>query len=132
MISGVCVCVWLVCVRTKFEAAPRLSPGSSVVPRCVEEVTMLFSDLVGFTAICSSATPLQVVSMLQALYTEFDASCGQLDVYKVRVCVRVCACVCFLRVHVCFSLLCVRTCICVPCVSVCVHMCVRVCVRLRV
>ena len=57
--------------------------GESVSPRKVDDVTMLFSDLVGFTAICSRATPLQVISMLNSLYTQFDACCGWLDVYKV-------------------------------------------------
>lgn len=49
-----------------------------------DEVTMLFSDIVGFTSICSTATPLMVINMLQSLYTQFDAFCGHLDVYKVR------------------------------------------------
>ena len=26
---------------------------------------MLFSDLVGFTAICASATPMEIISLLQ-------------------------------------------------------------------
>ena len=46
-------------------------------------VTMLFSDIVGFTAICSQCSPLQVITMLNALYTRFDRQCGELDVYMV-------------------------------------------------
>lgn len=45
---------------------------------------MLFSDLVGFTAICATATPMDVISLLQSLYTQFDGFCDDLDVYKVR------------------------------------------------
>jgi hypothetical protein len=44
---------------------------------------MLFSDLVGFTAICSTATPMEIISLLQSLYTQFDVLCGDLDIYKV-------------------------------------------------
>ena len=44
---------------------------------------MLFSDIVGFTSICSTATPFEVITMLQNLYTKFDAMCGKVDVYKV-------------------------------------------------
>ncbi|KAK0078472.1 hypothetical protein PV326_009330 [Microctonus aethiopoides] len=44
---------------------------------------MLFSDIVGFTAICSTATPMMVINMLQNLYERFDQFCGQLDIYKL-------------------------------------------------
>lgn len=44
---------------------------------------MLFSDIVGFTSICSTASPFIVISMLQELYNQFDIFCGLLDVYKV-------------------------------------------------
>ncbi|KAI8798857.1 Guanylate cyclase soluble subunit alpha-1, partial [Biomphalaria glabrata] len=53
-----------------------------VEPTTIDHVTMLFSDIVGFTAICSTATPLQVVDMLNSLYTHFDMYCVDIDVYK--------------------------------------------------
>lgn len=58
--------------------------GQSVEPMKVENVTMLFSDIVGFTAICATCTPIQIVNMLNSLYTHFDNFCGVLDIYKVR------------------------------------------------
>ena len=57
--------------------------GETVEPTKVNDTTMLFSDIVGFTAICSSCKPMMVVNMLNALYTQFDTFCGILDVYKV-------------------------------------------------
>ncbi|XKL66632.1 hypothetical protein PGB90_010052 [Kerria lacca] len=66
------------------DIAKRLWLGESIEAKTHNEVTMLFSDIVGFTSICSTATPFMVVNMLQNLYTKFDAFCGQLDVYKVE------------------------------------------------
>ncbi|XP_070183385.1 guanylate cyclase soluble subunit alpha-2-like [Littorina saxatilis] len=64
--------------------ATKLWKGESVEPEKVNDVTMLFSDIVGFTAICSTATPMQVVNMLNSLYTNFDNYCMELDVYKIE------------------------------------------------
>lgn len=63
--------------------AQELWQGHTVDAREFEHVTMLFSDIVGFTAVCSRCTPMQVVTMLNELYTRFDHHCGELDVYKV-------------------------------------------------
>lgn len=62
-----------------------LLSGETIEAKTYPEVTMLFSDIVGFTEICSTATPMMVINMLQNLYEQFDSFCGQLDVYKVRV-----------------------------------------------
>lgn len=63
--------------------AQKLWQGQPVPARKFDDVTMLFSDIVGFTAVCAQCTPMQVISMLNELYTRFDYQCGILDVYKV-------------------------------------------------
>ncbi|KAL1130142.1 hypothetical protein AAG570_013080, partial [Ranatra chinensis] len=64
--------------------AKRLWLGETIEAKTHDNVTMLFSDIVGFTSICSTATPFMVISMLQSLYSHFDIFCGQMDVYKVE------------------------------------------------
>ncbi|CAM4352589.1 guanylate cyclase soluble subunit alpha-2 isoform X1 [Caretta caretta] len=66
------------------EVAQRLWQGQQVQARKFDDVTMLFSDIVGFTAVCAQCTPMQVISMLNELYTRFDHQCGFLDIYKVE------------------------------------------------
>lgn len=63
--------------------AQQLWQGETVQAKKFDQVTMLFSDLVGFTAVCAVCTPMQVITMLNELYTRFDHQCGELDVYKV-------------------------------------------------
>lgn len=63
--------------------AQQLWQGETVQAKKFNQVTMLFSDIVGFTAVCSLCTPMQVITMLNELYTKFDYQCGELDVYKV-------------------------------------------------
>ncbi len=50
------------------EIAEKLWLGKQVDAQSFPEVTILFSDIVGFTSICSTASPLQVISMLESLY----------------------------------------------------------------
>lgn len=66
------------------KVAQQLWQGQTVAARKFDSVTMLFSDIVGFTAVCSRCTPMQVVNMLSELYTRFDYQCGVLDIYKVE------------------------------------------------
>ena len=65
------------------EVAKQLIHKQAVDAKTIESVTMLFSDLVGFTAICGKCAPMDVVNMLSILYTKFDTMCTKLDLYKV-------------------------------------------------
>ena len=68
------------------KVADDLAKGKSNVEVCesYEIVTMLFSDIVTFTVICSHLKPLQVVALLNNMYTLFDFLCDQNAVYKVE------------------------------------------------
>ncbi|KAI1292793.1 Guanylate cyclase soluble subunit alpha-1 [Halotydeus destructor] len=66
------------------KVARQLWLGHRVEAEHFEQVTLLFSDIVGFTSICSTATPFEVINMLSKLYTQFDTFCEELDVYKTE------------------------------------------------
>ena len=59
--------------------------GKAVPPESFQCVTVFFSDIVGFTKVCSGCTPLQVVQMLNLVYSFFDETIEKFDAYKVFV-----------------------------------------------
>lgn len=60
-----------------------LKETGAVEPELYDEVTIYFSDIVGFTTLCQYSTPMEVVDMLNDIYKGFDSIVDHHDVYKV-------------------------------------------------
>jgi class 3 adenylate cyclase len=62
----------------------RLNNGEAVIADRVDEVTVLFCDLVGFTRIASQMTALDLIHRLNSIFSEFDALTQTLGVEKIK------------------------------------------------
>uniref|UniRef100_A0A0K0DDP3 Guanylate cyclase domain-containing protein n=1 Tax=Angiostrongylus cantonensis TaxID=6313 RepID=A0A0K0DDP3_ANGCA len=66
------------------QIAEELKLGHSVEPEMYERATVFFSDVVSFTTIAARGSPLDVINLLNSLYTTFDSIIDRHDVYKVE------------------------------------------------
>ena len=64
-------------------AIKKLNKNETVVER-YKVVTIFFSDIVGFTSLAGEMSPIQVMKMLNELYSEFDKIVEKHGVYKVE------------------------------------------------
>ncbi|TRY69366.1 hypothetical protein TCAL_04568 [Tigriopus californicus] len=64
--------------------ADQLIRGENVIAETFNDVTIYFSDIVGFTALSAESKPLDVVDLLNDLYTVFDNVIEDFDVYKIE------------------------------------------------
>jgi class 3 adenylate cyclase len=64
--------------------ADRLKRGEKNISGAYPEVTILFADLVGFTAMSSQLRAAELVSLLNDLFTRFDRRAEDLGVEKIK------------------------------------------------
>jgi class 3 adenylate cyclase len=64
--------------------ADTLKSGYPVAPELFQNATIYFSDIVTFASLVSSCSPIEIVELLNNLWTVFDEIIGKYDVYKVN------------------------------------------------
>jgi len=66
------------------EIAARLKGGEHEIADNFADVTVLFGDIVGFTAISSKTSAPEVVEMLNGLFSRFDEIAQEMDIEKIK------------------------------------------------
>jgi class 3 adenylate cyclase len=66
------------------EIAQRLKQGETAIADHFPEVTILFADLVGFTSLSQHISPVEVVNLLNEIFSEFDVLATRHGVEKIK------------------------------------------------
>ncbi len=64
--------------------ANRLKQDSSAIAESFEEVSILFADIVGFTPLSAQMQPIQLVSLLNRIFSEFDQLVDRYQLEKIK------------------------------------------------
>ncbi|MBR30302.1 MAG: hypothetical protein CMN77_03250 [Spirochaetaceae bacterium] len=64
--------------------AERLKSGATNISDRVEEASVLFADLVGFTRLSATVEPAALVELLNDIFTEFDRISQELGIEKIK------------------------------------------------
>lgn len=66
------------------EVAHELKTTGTTAPKKYAQVSLLFTDLVGFTGLASRTTPEKLVELLNAIFLEFDKLAEKYGVEKIK------------------------------------------------
>jgi class 3 adenylate cyclase len=66
------------------EIAARLKGGEHEIADSFADVTVLFGDIVGFTALSSRTSAPEIVEMLNGLFSQFDELAQELGIEKIK------------------------------------------------
>ena len=64
--------------------ADRLKRETGIIAKAHEAVTILFADIVGFTPLTTQLNPVEMIELLNQIYSEFDALSEKYQVEKIR------------------------------------------------
>ena len=74
----------LLCTLVPPAIARRIEHGESPIADSHAEITVLFSDFVGFTSLTSRIAPHRLIQLLNDLFSEFDAAAERYGVEKIK------------------------------------------------
>lgn len=66
------------------QIAERLRHDQGIVAERFEDVSVLFTDLVGFTPLSTKLSPTELVELLNRLFSRFDEACDRHGVEKIK------------------------------------------------